>query len=329
MKRKKGESSLVADELEELYKETPFDQTILSPTLLKELLFEGWADQAKIRAALDKSPYYATPGSEPAWQIAWRGFEVRDAEYEAAVATVEEQFKKINFVIRGEVLHVFGLRLMFSDVGVISQSRSEVVRECKEYVDKLRQLRRFPEALTENSGLSRTESWEGLGFYERETNEFQEIARYYDEAAAASVVDRLPEAGRALLDLLKANPDAYFRKLCVNNVEASLYYNIPVLAAIPVEDFVAVVGDLEPSAQRIAFTTFRGRYDHGLLKTDLKAEEPWLRAVKRRFEEIAAKSRAMSKFRILSWIGRNVDPFLVIQDEGLQTGSGKIDGGLT
>jgi hypothetical protein len=113
LKAKKEGEERVIDELGKRYPEAPFHQTIISLALLKALLFDGQADKNAIRAELDRSPYYAPPGTEPAWRIAYQIWEIDDLRFEEAVAKVEEQFEKREFVIAGEMFHVFGLRLFF------------------------------------------------------------------------------------------------------------------------------------------------------------------------------------------------------------------------
>jgi len=123
------------------------------------------------------------------------------------------------------------------------------------------------------------------------------------------VVSGSPQVG--LLKLLSEDPQQYFRKLCINNVEQSPFYNVPVLATINPEKFVDHVLALPPESQRTAFTTFQGRYDGGMLERELKEEKPWLIAVKAAFEKKAAALRPMSKYRITNRVGHSIDPFLM------------------
>jgi hypothetical protein len=282
--------------------------------LLRALLSEGWVDRREIQDALNRSPQYARPESEPAWQRAWRGWELRDEAYEEAVSIVEQQSKDMKFLVLGEILHVFGLRLMFSDIGVIGLSRADVVHECKEYTDRLEQPELLPDPMSFDMSHDWKTSWEGLGFSERDSEEFGVLAEYYYSMVQRVMLKRLPEAGRKLLSLLARDPNAYFRQLCANNVEASPYYDIPVLAAIPAKDFVKHVTRLEPEAQRVAFRTFKGRYEHGLLNGPLKSERAWLQQIKDEFEEVVSRARPLSKRRLRIYLQQNVAPFLTTED---------------
>jgi hypothetical protein len=91
---------------------------------------------------------------------------------------------------------------------------------------------------------------------------------------------------------------------------------VPVLAAIKSNDFVEQVLKLTPNSQETVFAAFGGRYEYGPapLETVLADEREWLREVKHVFEDKAAASRPLSKFRILSAVKRNIDPFLALQN---------------
>jgi hypothetical protein len=111
--------------------------------------------------------------------------------------------------------------------------------------------------------IDRSLSWQNAMFFKGDTNEFADIICHYraiiDSVAKAS----LPEAGQNLLAVMKNDPEQYFRMLCPNNYQESIYYNVPVLAAIKSKDFVEQVLKLTPNSQETVFAAFRGRYDYG------------------------------------------------------------------
>ena len=316
IQNKSSERPNVGIELEARYPEVRFDDLVICAELLKALLFWGRIDRDAVRAALDQSPYYASPGTEPAWKTAWHVWDYDDDVYEEAVAKVEGQFTQRLFVIPGEFLQVFGLQLLFSETGTIKASKSEVVSQCKKYVDDLRAAGKIMNAYVEPAKIDDSGSWGGLGIYDVKSEEFQEVLKYYYDIVDAVAAANLPQLGLDLLQLLKDSPEEYFRALCVNNVSASVYYEVPILARIPVDQFVTWVVGMNPISSRIAFTTFQGRYEHGLLNGPLKEEVPWLREVRRVFEERAETLRPVSRFRILNSVRRSIDPFLGVQEVG-------------
>jgi len=196
---------------------------------------------------------------------------------------VEEQFRRREFSIVGELLQVFGLRLNFSDVGVLQRARNEIVAECKAYIDDLRNAGRLSDHHVDPFGDM--QSWEGLGFFERESREFKEIQDYLYSSIAEASKTSLPLRGLQLLELMKKDAQAFFRDLCVNNVTASPFFDVPILASIEPDVFVSEVLTLHPAAQSSVFAMFQGRYDRGQLNANLQPEKAWLANVKKEFEK--------------------------------------------
>jgi hypothetical protein len=306
---KKTDQPTKADELNNKYLEVDFAQQIAAPSWMKALLFDGWVEASATRAMLNKSPYYASALTLPAWKVAWHGWEISDKDYEEAVAKVERQFENREFVVVGELFQVFGLRLSFSEIGVIAKSRSEVVDECKCYIDDLRKFGNFPDPL-----VSRREElgsgWEGLGLFEADSEDFRAIIDCFDATSSTVLKESLPAKGLELLEVMKRDVQEFFRCLCLNTVTTSPFFDIPVLAAIDAEVFVDNVLTLVPDAQSSVFSMFIGRYERGQLDRELKDEKPWLLAVKDAFERRMPTLGKMTSHRLKNRIGHSYIKFL-------------------
>jgi KAP family P-loop domain len=305
--RKADAPKTPGDQLRERYPEVDFDQTLLNGDSLAGLFFDGYLDKEHTQTMLASSSFYGSEDT-PAWKTAWHGWEISDDRYEKAVATVEEQFRERQFSLLGELLHVFGLRLTFADIGVVQRSRSEIVAECKVYVDDVSKAGRLPDNGSDR--FREMQSWQELGFNEYNSSEFKELRDYLNDSIAAHFRKTLPVKGLQLLELMKKDVQAYFRRLCVNNVEASPYFDIPILASIDPAVFVKEVLALDPSAQASAFATFQGRYDRGQLNSALQPEKAWLTNVKAEFEKRMKTLRPMSTNRLKNRIGHYLDPFV-------------------
>jgi hypothetical protein len=304
-----NELDFVTD-LEKRYPEVRFDQTMIDLPLLRGILFEGRADHAAIRSALDRSPYYASPAAQPTWRVAWHIGSVDDAEYEQAVAEVEEQFKNREFVIPGEIGHVIGLRLLFAEMGVISAGSEVLIGQFKHYVDDLRSQGKIPNKYGGEIDYDPQNGWDGLRIFNRDTREFGEIWAYYQTIIDEVGEEILPELGRKLLGVMKSNPEKFFRALVLNDFEPSPYYNVPILASIPPKDFVDHVLSLDFASQAEIIHTFRSRYERNLLENELAREKPWLKEVKEILEQKARALGPITRYRINNLTKRNIDPFL-------------------
>ncbi len=164
LRARKGEETGPAAELEKRYPEVRFDQNIVNSELLADLFFKGWVRPEDIQAQLNRSPYYAPPGTQPAWRTAWHGFEISDEQYEQAVKEVEAEFSRRQFVLPGEMFHVFGLRLYFAEIGSIDLSKADVVRECFRYIDDLRTAGKIANIYKDGAKLDSKMGWDRLGF---------------------------------------------------------------------------------------------------------------------------------------------------------------------
>ena len=141
---------------------------------------------------------------------------------------------------------------------------------------------------------------------------FGEIRDYLYSSIAEHFKKALPVKGLQLLELMKADAQAFFRNLCLNNVTPSPYFNIPILASIEPTVFVNEVLALDPTAQASVFAVFKGRYDRGQLNAELQPEKEWLANVKKEFEKkMSSALRPMSKNRLKNRIGHSIDPFWI------------------
>jgi hypothetical protein len=246
---------------------------------------------------LNESPYFASPQTLPAWKVAWHFWDAAELDFNEAVYKVEEDFKTRKFTIMGEIFHVFGLRLLFADIGIIEKSRSDVTNECMVYIHDLCEMGALPDSL-QTDRERWTTGWEGLGFYDSESSEFKQLTKYMDDIQHRALLDSLPDKGNGLLDLMEGDTTKVLRKLCLNNFSASEFYNIPILAAIPPETFVDRVLRLDPSSQSSIFSMFVGRYETGALEGPLKDEKNWLIAVRQEFEKRMGTMSAVARYRL-------------------------------
>lgn len=104
------------------YPEIELHNSILSDDVLVDVLVRGVVDSCAIAECLDRSPYFISKGDEPYWRRVWHSFERSDEEFEDAVKRMEEEFVSRVYTEQGEILHVFGLRLWLSDIGVLRKA---------------------------------------------------------------------------------------------------------------------------------------------------------------------------------------------------------------
>lgn len=173
------------------------NDNVLSNELLADYLVRGIVDPTMIGKELKASRFFVTVADEEPWRTVWHWMERSDAEFEAALAKMEAQFRDRAFTRDGEILHVFGLRLFLSDRSILPFSRSEIVAQNKKYVDGLYAAKRFTTAPPDVFSEIRFQGWGGLGIHEHETAEYKELFSYLMEVMQRTVEETYPHEGWA------------------------------------------------------------------------------------------------------------------------------------
>jgi hypothetical protein len=308
--RRDGEDSTDLAQAGQRYPEIGLNNSIVSDELLVDVLVKGIIDEDAIRSSVDKSRYFVTPAAEPAWRTVWHWFERTDDEFAVARDRMERQFAAREFSVTGEILHVFGLRLFLSGIGVLSKSRAEVVREGKKYIDDLYAKPRVSAPLTNEADEVRFGGYGGLAVQENETPEYRELLAYLQQKMKRAAENSYPERGLALLKEMASDPQLYIRRLCLTSSEDNIYYEIPILASIDADLFVSSLLSLHPAHQRIIMMVFKSRYAHGSLGRELAPERQWLATVCSKLVKKAHAMPPIGRYRLLSDIESSMVPAL-------------------
>ncbi|MDH4418929.1 MAG: P-loop NTPase fold protein [Acidovorax sp.] len=252
---------------------------ILSTEVLTDILFKGLLRQDLINSCLAGSHHFHKTSEQPAWRLAWHLMDMSDEIFTAALATLEDKFLKHEYTLLGEVLHVFGLRLLYSSEGLLSTTREQVFEQCWSYIDHLyihgKLDTKKPEML-----LDRDSGHDGLGFQEAQSSDFKKLVNYLAEKCDQAQKDQYAVWGQEILDDMKNSADI-FSKVALQQGVPNPYYRIPVLATIDPAQFVRTWLGMELRAQNDVGVALEGRYGFDMLLRDLKDELPWLHQVER------------------------------------------------
>jgi hypothetical protein len=281
------------------YPEIDLNDSIISDELLVDILVKGIIDGDAIRSSLDKSRYFVTSADEPAWRTVWHWFERADDKFAVAYEKMEQQFAAREFSITGEVLHVFGLRLFLSGIGVLGETREEVVAKGKEYVDDLYAEKRLELLPPDDFSVVRFGGYGGLGIHENETAEYREFFTYLQTKGRQAAEDAYPAKAIALLKEMDADAQLFYRRVCISNSGDTLYSSVPILASIDPDVFVTSLLKLHPADQRVVMMAIKARYEHGSLERDLATEKPWLVLVQDKLKQRAAGMVPIARYRLL------------------------------
>ena len=103
-----------ADEIDDRYPLVDFDDVCLPADTLGAVLLRGEVDAEAIRAAIDASSDFAPRAEQPLWSRAQHTFQDDDATAAATVVEVEQAFADMAITEQGELMHLLGMRLWFS-----------------------------------------------------------------------------------------------------------------------------------------------------------------------------------------------------------------------
>lgn len=279
------------------YPNVDIHDTILSSSVLVNCLARGIVDATEIQASLNASSFFVNVADEAPWRTVWHWTERTESEVMAALDKVSEQFEQRAFAIEGEILHVLGLQLFLSDIGVIKSSKRQVVDDGKRYIDDLYKTKKVEAMQSDDYSLC-FDGYGGLGIQSADTSEYRELFDYLRETGEKALRDTYPQKATELVQLMRTDVQLFYRRLCLTNSADNIYYNTPLLGSLDPEKFVQAVLYLSIAEQHIVFMMFKSRYDHGQLDNDLSGERAWAEAVKRKLLDTCESSGPITGKRI-------------------------------
>jgi len=284
-------------------------EPILNDDVLRDLLIAGIVDPESIRSSLDQTAWFSN-GAEPAWRVVWGAYERPDVEVEVAVQEMEAQFQAHAFTIGGEILHVVGLQLHLSDIGVLDLDRKETIVRAKKYIDETRALGTLevPQAVWKDD--LRYGGYGGLGITQIDTPEMGEIYAYLSVARAGAATDSYPAKAVTLLDEMRRDHELFIRRVTQNESPDSLYAFAPVLAAVEPSDFAAAFLELSSLSQRSVSQGLLWRYEHVRLIRELAAERDWVQNVRDCIATFADAAQPIPRNRLRTTILWSLDKLL-------------------
>ena len=198
-------------------------------------------------------------------------------------------------------------------------SKADVVAEGKQYIDDVSTAKKLEVPLSGDAREIRFQGWDGLGISEQNTDEYRVLFEHLMSAVQRSVEDNYPQKAKDLLSTMKSDVDSFYRQVSLSHADASNYVRAPVLAKLPVDDFVSAFFNLHPSEQRLAMAALKGRYEFDRLSRDLKEERPWIMSVHDAFQKRLPLLSPISQYRFkeqIQWYQQAVQPEVGSEDAG-------------
>ena len=271
----------------------------MNDDVLVSMLIEGRYPKAQIQKSIDNSPRFLVPGDVPPWKMVIHFDELDDETVEEARKDMEQQFENRTVTDSGEMLHIFCLRMMMADHGIIDQSVKDIVKDSKTYIDDLLSSKTLPPRGSDWRWFDEFDrSYDGFGYWVSEANEgfFKEIWDHLIGSREDALRQTFPEVRKDMLRMVNEDSKAFFEAVSPTNNGHNPYAMVPLLHEIPTSDFVdAWLGGKHENWRNVNYA-LENRYSHGQLERDLKAEKTWALEI---LKELGTRSDNENGFRAL------------------------------
>ena len=298
----RGEKSR-PDEIDDTYAQVDFDKVVVPVNILADMFFRGDIDGSAVCAAIDTSALFRKPEEQPLWLRAINLFEATDDEVDAVAAEVTTALDRNEVHDRGELMHLLGARIWYARLGLIKQSCQEVVEQGRAYIGALETAGKIDPIsfdVTDRDG-----SFYSYRVIEGESPEFRSLAKTYRDAAErARRATYLPKS-RELLERFRDEPREVLLDMVINDFRQAPFWNDPMLAEVPAEEFVATVLSLPPAHQTQLLELVHGRHERSP-SSRMQPERDWALKVEELLIAALPGQRPMSRERLRSAIARNL-----------------------
>lgn len=284
--------------------------TTLSDDLLIELLVNGVIDESLVKRDLDTSAWFLESADEPSWRTIWHRFERDDGAVIGAIRALQLELANFQYRDPGEILHIFGMMLMMTDINLLEGDRDSVVENAKTYIVTLRERSELP-PLNATSFIEdiRHGSWGGLGFTDAGSDHFGQIYGFLSEQRQLAGIERLPALAARLMNELGEDPDLFCRRLVGQGGEGSDFIEGPVLREIDPAEFLATVLKQPAQVECQVFRCLASRYSHGAFGRGLKDELLWVKSLRDAMLKLADDSDPVRRNKLTifaTWFGRHI-----------------------
>lgn len=272
---------------------------ILSEELWMQIFDKGFFDEALVQDSVDQSQHLFTENT-PAWKRLWYASELQDDDISELLTQVDTEFKSKEHTEIEVFLHIFGILLYLSEIGIYTTSKKQILVEGKAYVDYLKATNLLANQAEAINRPFFYNSAHNLGYHQLESAEFNEISSYLVEKCKEAVIENYPAIAIELLELMKTDAMSFSIQLYLCNHKDNRYYDIPILAFIDVDTFVSNFINLSQRAKRNVCSMLQQRYAFADFNKKLSSETIWLESVSTKLAAEAAKFPNTMKHHNLS-----------------------------
>ncbi|RCJ38139.1 hypothetical protein A6769_10345 [Nostoc punctiforme NIES-2108] len=259
---------------------------------------KGSLDLQELDQSLASSIYFQDENT-PKWMKLWHFHHLSDDEFIILLNEVETQYlnRDTEFSDLGILKHVTGLLLYFSDIGLYSKTKEEILTSSKLFIDWLKNNNQSKlvsySVYTADSIFG---AYKGLAFQGAKLQEFQDFCTYLEKAQELARVEILPNLGRELFAIMQSDQWKFYDIISLNNshdwgVPGLRYAEIPILKDIKTTEFVEGLLQLKFEHQMTIGYAIKERYKFDGNNEKLFEELDWLKSVRDSLLDEAARRK--------------------------------------
>ncbi|MTJ16571.1 NTPase [Dolichospermum sp. UHCC 0352] len=253
------------------------------PSLLwwENFFDKGIVDQDTLEKLMPNSKYFEDENT-PNWLKLWYYTRHTDEEFEKILNQVESEYKKRKFEDIGIIKHITGLFLLFSDTGVYSKNKPDIIDESKKYIDELKMSGKLDIKYRDEI----FDNYMGLVFPSKDSQEFKDFENYIEQCKKEVMLQNMPNEANKLLKVMQNNINELRPLICIPSsnyldIFQETYYNFPIFKYLSPKDFMKTVFMLSNEKINYLFYLLQERYKYRGIVEKLVDELDFLKEVQK------------------------------------------------
>lgn len=273
----------------------------LSDESLENSLIRGLFKPEDFENCLNKSFLYKNFKDAPAWQKMLRMDKLDDETTELIKNELITQFKERSITNPGEMLHLFSLMILMSDIGEIDKEMEIIKKECIQYIDDLYNNDNLASIKLDLHDRYRLiSSHDGQGYWVSDKNRpiFIEVFEYLTKMMEQKLIEEHVKNSAGLLSTMINETDIFLGSICHQPYGDGSLAELPVLKNIAIENFFESFLKSPRKKWYFISSALKKRYNIHSFNTYLSSEIDWAIALVEHFETEANKLTGFKKYRL-------------------------------
>ena len=275
------------EKLSNKYSEFDIIETLFGIDFWVDFFDLGTVDSQVIKESIPNTPYYRKE-SQPNWINLWRSIDYDDEQVIETLRLVEHELNsdQQQYDDIGIILHVVGLFLWLSRIGIYEKEKAEILSNAELILKEKVERGKIKATDSEIEEVLDEDFYKGLGFFGKDCDGFDDFCNFIKKTLKDYNESNLPEESEQLVNKMATDTKSFFLDLCYSNSNEGKYYKTPILTHIDTDKFLKKYFETPAPNRRKVFLMLKKRYEHDIFNRYLTDELPWLIDLNSKLEEI-------------------------------------------